>query len=454
MTSAFSRRRTALSPSGFYGWHVVAYSSIALAATGPGQTVGVSLFIDPLIGDLGLTRSSVSTAYLIGTLGGAIALPWIGRGLDRFGVRRTMAVVGSVFGAVLIALSFVTTLVGLTIGFVGLRMAGQGALGLTASTAVALWFHRRRGMAAGLVSAVGAVGISSTPLLLEPLLADLGWRNVWRIEGLVIWLIVIPLGLLAMRDRPADLGQQPDGPVVVTQRPATPPRAVGVSRAEALLHPYFWLICTAVALTGLLTTAVAFHQISLLTERGLNPAQAAANFVPQTVAGLVATLAAGYLMDRFAGRWMIVTSMAVLSAGLWWGTTVSPGVSAFAFGAMLGAAGSMIRAVETVALPRYFGILHIGSIRGLVASISVAGTACGPVLFAAVFDRTGSYSPALLVCAIAPLIIIVWALLAKEPVLGRIDRRPRNAPDLADSEPDTTATPIPSTAVHTTTPSS
>ena len=353
MTSALSRRRTALSPSGFYGWHVVAYS--------------------------------------------AIALPWIGRGLDRFGVRRTMAVVGAVFGA---------------------------------------------------------VGISSTPLLLEPLLADLGWGNVWRIEGFVIWLIVIPLGLLAMRDRPADLGQHPDGPVVVTQRPATPHRAVGVSRAEALRHPYFWLICAAVALTGLLTTAVAFHQISLLTERGLSPAQAAANFVPQTVAGLTATLAAGYLMHRFAGRWMIVASTAVLSAGLWWGTTVSPGVSAFVFGAMLGAAASMIRAVETVALPRYFGTLNLGSIRGLVASISVAGTACGPVLFAAAFERTGSHSPALLTCAVAPLIIIVWALIAKEPALGRIDRRTRSSPDLADSDPATTSTSVRSTAVHTTNPSS
>ncbi len=364
-----------------------------------------------------------------------MALPWIGRALDRFGVRRTMAAVGAVFGAVLIALSFVTGLVGLTIGFVGLRMAGQGALSLTASTAVALWFHRRRGMAAGLVSAFGAVGISLTPLALEPLLADLGWRAVWRVEGIVIWLLVIPLALLAMRDRPADLGQRPDGPVAIAERAQVPSRPEGVSRAEALLHPYFWLICTAVALTGMLTTAVAFHQISLLTARGLSPAQAAANFLPQTIAGLIATLAAGFLMDRFAGRWMIVSSMAILSLGLWWGTTVSPGVSALAFGAMLGAAGSVIRAVETAALPRYFGTLHIGSIRGLVASISVAGTACGPVLFAAVFDRAGSYSPALLACAVAPLLVIVWALVAKEPALGRIDRRPRTVPDLARSDP-------------------
>lgn len=265
----------ALSPDGFYGWHVVAWSAIALAATGPGQTVGVSLFIDPLIAELGLTRSSVSTAYLIGTLAGAIALPWIGRALDRFGVRRTMAVIGGVFGAVLISLSHVSSLAGLTLGFVGLRMAGQGALGLAASTAVALWFSRRRGSAAGLVSAIGSMGISATPLMIEPLMAAWGW-----------------------------------------------------------------------------------------------------------------------------------------------GVVVGPGWSAIGFGAVLGASGAMIRAVEVAALPRYFGTMHIGSIRGVVIAISVAGTAVGPLLFASVFDAVGSYGPALTLSALAPVLVAGWAVVVTEPTVA------------------------------------
>lgn len=408
-------RVPARSPDGFYGWHVVGYSAIALAATGPGQTVGVSLFIDPLIAELGVSRSSISTAYLVGTLAGAVALPWIGRALDRYGVRRTMAVIGVVFGAVLVGLSFVSSLVGLTAGFVGIRMAGQGALGLTATTAVALWFSRRRGMAMGVVSALGAVGISSTPLILETFLFDYGWRRAWLIEGVAIWLLVIPIALLAMRDRPEDLGQVPDGPLPSGASRPVPASAVGYTRAQTLRHPYFWLISTAVALSGLLSTAVAFHQVSLLTQRGLSTAEAAANFVPQTVAGLVATLATGYLMDRFAGRWMVVGSMLMLAGALVWGSVVAPGLSAIAFGALLGAAGNMIRAVEAAALPRYFGVRHIGSIRGLVASISVGGTACGPLLFAAVFERTESYTPVLLATAIAPVLVAGWAVVAREP---------------------------------------
>lgn len=127
VTTVLSRPRpsNAKTPEGFYGWRIVAYASLAVAATGPGQTAGVSLFVDPLIRDLGISRSAVSTAYLIGTLTGALALPWIGRALDRYGVRRTMAVIGAAFGAVLIALATVSSIVGLTAGFVGIRMAGH-----------------------------------------------------------------------------------------------------------------------------------------------------------------------------------------------------------------------------------------------------------------------------------------------------------------------------------------
>jgi hypothetical protein len=75
---------------GIHGWRIVGYASVVLAMTAPGQSVGLSAFVDPLTTDLGLTRSAVSTAYLFGTLTGAVALPVVGRLLDRYGVRGCM----------------------------------------------------------------------------------------------------------------------------------------------------------------------------------------------------------------------------------------------------------------------------------------------------------------------------------------------------------------------------
>lgn len=419
MTTVLSRPRpsNAKTPEGFYGWRIVAYASLAVAATGPGQTAGVSLFVDPLIRDLGISRSAVSTAYLIGTLTGALALPWIGRALDRYGVRRTMAVIGAAFGAVLIALATVSSIVGLTAGFVGIRMAGQGALGLTATTAAALWFDRRRGTAVGIVSAVGAVGISMTPLLAEALMAQYDWRLAWLILGLAVWLVVIPIALVGMRDRPATLGQWPDGTVPSDTTAARAAANWGVGRAEAMRHPFFWVVTGGVAACGLLGTAVNFHQISLLGARGLTTAQAAANFIPQTVAALVATLATGMLADRVRHRWLIIAAMLSLAGGLAWATHVTPGLSAVLFGALIGAAGGSMRALEAATFPRYFGTRHIGSIRGMVAALSVASTAFGPLLYAAAHGATGGYTAVLWASIPLPLLIAAIALVVRPPQL-------------------------------------
>jgi hypothetical protein len=52
-------------------WAVLAAAVALQALTGPGQTVGVSVFVDHLVADLELSRSAVSAAYLVGTLAGA-----------------------------------------------------------------------------------------------------------------------------------------------------------------------------------------------------------------------------------------------------------------------------------------------------------------------------------------------------------------------------------------------
>lgn len=402
----------ARSPSGFYGWRMVGVSAVALAATAPGQTAAISAFVDPLTAELGLSRSAVSTSYLVGTLAGAAAMPLVGRALDRFGARATMVTIGAVFGGVLLGLAFVTGVVGLTAGFVGVRMAGQGALGLTATTAVAMWFVRRRGLAVGLVCAIGSAGISLAPVGLEVLVSAHGWRTAWVVEGLLVWAVVVPLALFGVRDAPADLGQRPDGG---PPRAAPPVPDAGATLREAARAPFFWVVLAGVAVSGMLATAVAFHQIDLLGDRGLSPTEAAANFLPQTAAALLATVGVGALVDRVDPRWLTTASMLGLSGGLLWGTAVDPGWSAIGFGLLVGGSGGAIRTLEAAAFPRFFGTRHLGAIRGVVAAVAVGSTAFGPVAFALVHDTTGGYTAALLGTAVLPLAVALAAPLSPLP---------------------------------------
>ncbi len=400
--------------SGFYGWHIVGWSALLVAATAPGQTAAVSVFIDPMIAELGISRSAVSTGYLIGTLSGAAAMPFVGRALDRFGARRVMVSVAAVFAIALVGLSAVSGIVGLTAGFVVIRMAGQGALNLAATTVVALWFHRRRGTAIGIVGALGASAISLAPVLLERLIAHWGWRTTWLAEGVFIAVVVIPVAWFAIRDRPADLGQQPDG-ISHDEAATTNAAGWGVTRGVALRTPFFWVLTAMVASIWMLVTGINFHQISLLTAQGLSTVEAAGNFIPQTVANLGATFAAGYLTDRVGARSLIVASMAALAAALALGTTVTSGIVAIAFGALIGTAGGAVRGFEAATFTHYFGPRHIGAIRGVVTAISVGASAFGPLLFATLHDVTGSYSPALLGSLAFPAAVIVAALLVPTP---------------------------------------
>jgi MFS family permease len=403
---------------GFYGWRIVVFAAIALALTGPGQTYGVSVFVDPMIEDLGISRTQMTTAYLIGTLVGALALPWIGQAIDRFGVRRTMAIIGALFGGLLIGMSLVSNIVGLTAGFIGIRMMGQGALNLTATTAVALWFTRKRGLAMGIVTAAGGVGMTLIPLLGERLIADMGWRNAWLIEGLAVWAIVLPIALLGIRNRPSDVGQYVDGDKATDAPPA---EVWGVTRKEALRSSFFWLVTAAVATISTITTAVVFHQIDLLGSRGLTPTEAAANFLPQTVATLIATLGIGALADRVSPRIVLVMSMGMMAGGLLLATAVTPGLLAIAFGMLIGASGGAMRVVEATELPRYFGTLHIGAIRGVVTSVGIAGAAVGPVLFSLGRDVTGNYTAVLLASVAIPVVVALGALIVRLPRHGTPD---------------------------------
>lgn len=418
----------------FSGWRIVAIAAAALALTAPGQTVGVSVFVDPMMDGLGLTRSQVSGAYLIGTLSGAFVLPRVGRWIDRFGVRLATTVIAGLFAAVLMGMSLVAGLLTLVLGFTGIRMLGQGSLTLAASTAVTLWFSRRRGMALGITSAAGAAVMSLLPLALAAGIDAFDWRMTWSLAGLVVGAVVAPLAWFGLRDRPADVGQHVDGTAPENAAQAAADVAAnGWTRAEATRTLMFWTVSAAVATSGLIGTALGFHQISLLGERGLTVTQAAANFLPQTAAAIGGTLAMGALVDRIAPRLLVAASMASIASALVLAQVARPGWSAILFGVAVGIGGGSIRTLEAAAFPRYFGVAHVGAIRGLVMSLSVGGTAFGPLLLALGFERFGSYGPVLSALLVLPAAIAVVAIFAPVP---DIDMRMRIRGQMAASAGD------------------
>ena len=109
---------------------MLSVATLGMAATLPGQTAGISLFIDAFIKDLGLSRSAVSWLYTGATVLGSLGLPLAGRLLDRYGPRRVAVVLIALLAASCAGMRWVSGWVGVFVGFVCLRGVGQGALGL------------------------------------------------------------------------------------------------------------------------------------------------------------------------------------------------------------------------------------------------------------------------------------------------------------------------------------
>lgn len=385
---------------------MVAAGGILTAMTFPGQTAGLSPFTDPLIRDLDINRTDISLSYLIATLLGAAAMPFLGRALDRYGAKKAIIWIGLILAIVLAAASFITEVIGLTASYVGLRMTGQGALTLAATTLVARAITHRSGLALGIVGAVGSAGISLAPIGVERLIAWTDIQTVWRIEALLVLAIVIPIALILPQDGP---NRTETGSLIV------PEPEPGFQVSEALRTGMFWVLVAAGMSVGMLATGLAFHLISILGAQGLTPAQAAANFIPQTVTALLATLALGAVVDRIDARWGIILAMLLLSGTLIYLPFVNSNFSGVAFGLMLGASMGALRGVEAAAFVRYFGRGHIGAIRGVATGLGLASTALGPLYFALGLEITGSYVGPSVLAAIVPAVVALAALVVRVP---------------------------------------
>jgi MFS family permease len=390
-------------------WVVLSAAVSLQALTGPGQTVGVSVFVDHLVADLELSRSVVSAAYLVGTLAGGASMPAAGRLIDRRGLRWAATWFGAAFGGMLVAMGGVTGFITLLIGFAGTRALGQGALTLTASTTVAVWFERRRGVAMGVMTAVGGALMALVPVAAAASITAVGWRTTWVLLGLVVWVLILPVARLGIAD--------PRLPVAVDDAVDSDvePQAESSSTAQVLRDPMFWVMTAAVSLAALIGTGLMFHHIALLSGRGLTTTEAAANFVPQTVAGAFAALGAGRLADRLSGRVTLPAAMALLAAAPLAAQVARPGITAVVYAVLLGAAATSMRTIEATLVPRWYGTASIGEIRGIVLAATVAASAVGPLALAVVHDALDTYTPVLWAFTVAPGLLALAAVIAPTP---------------------------------------
>lgn len=400
----------------FYGWVVWFAASIGMAATSPGQSFSVSLFIDHYIRDFGLDRATVSGLYGLGTFLASLSLTWIGRQIDRQGNRRIAMIIALLFSLVLMASSLITGPITILLSFIAIRGLGQGSLGLTSSTAIAQWFQRRRGWVVGL----SLVGFALFQRIYLPWLQgfiDLhGWRQAWLILGAGMAVLVLPALALLIRDRPEQFGLRPDGdrhseegddPSLLKEE--------NWSLGEAMRTPMFWIFTAARMLAGAWGTALIFHQISIFSLQGYSASTAASTYGQIAVLTALFTLISGWWADRLRPAYLVALQMLGLGAATGLALVMNSSNLLLLYSLMFGLFMSIGSVFDGTVWVTLYGRLHQGAIRGFVATAGVMGTAIGPLVYGVSYDYLGNYEPASWLGIILALLLLVSSLVVKRP---------------------------------------
>ena len=387
------------------GLGVLIAAILTMGLTGPGQTIGVAVFIDHFVDDLSISRPQVSTAYLIGTLCASLLLPRVGKAIDRVGVRKSQIVIGLVFAAAIANMSLVMGLVTLTLGFFGIRLLGQGAQSLVAGLSVSLRFTEGRGTALGIHSTVSSGLLATAPILLAAAISIFGWRGAWIAAAAVVGIAVPGLALIALRSMPSSSAEASE-----REAAENPTNTRQLDRGEAIRTRAFWILAAVSGSAGMLTTALNFHQIDLLGDVGLSSTAAATLFLPQVIGSSVAGLTVGALTDRVGTRLLPTLGAGLLVAAHLLAATAAPGVRVVIYAIVLGAAAGSIHTVTNALLPLWFGTRNLGSIQGSLRVLNAGASAVGPVALALLQARFDSYPPAILVISAVAVAAALFSL--------------------------------------------
>jgi MFS family permease len=405
----------ALSPRLFYGWAILAVTSLAIFSSGPGQSHTFSVFVDPIANDLGLSKQALSIAYGAATLVAALLLPQMGKLVDRFGPRVMTTWVALGLGLACVLFGAVGGPITLAVGFGALRFLGQGALMLNCANLVAQWFNRKRGFAMSLMALGFGVSMAVHPPLGEYLIGEYGWRVAWVILGLLTWIILLPPVILILHDKPEPLSLRPDGDAALKEGDVAP-EIDGLTPEAGKRVPAFYIIAGGWFFISMLITTLHFHQVGILSTQGLTSGDAARLFSISAIAMVLMMPIVGKLLDSVRTRFVFALAMVILSVALFGITLVSNMTTAMIYAVVFGIANAFSMTMFGYLMPRYFGRKHLGALQGSMQLIAVIGASIGPWPVGWAFDTFGNPKLTLQLLAILPLITaVIAAMLLRTP---------------------------------------
>jgi sugar phosphate permease len=387
----------------FFGWTNVALLFFVYGAVYGFVFYGFTVVFPEMIRAEGWGRGDAAIAHTLRAFSLGAFGPFVAVAVGRAGAKRTM-IAGLFVGVIgLGMLGTVTSQLWHWIVLWGVLIPVAFSFGgaIPIQTTLTHWFNVRRATALGIVlSSVALGGFVAAPLYTLIMRETGTWKAGWLAAGVFCGLALITS--LFMRNKPADVGQFPDGidpesaPDTAGSATKRTARTYRTSDSwelkEVLRQPVLYLvgICMVSQLSAiyLLTT----HGVLHLTDLGFSRMQSAAAIGNLVLFSGLARFPIGFIGDRIEPRRIMTVALAGMGLalfGIWkvpgdlWLLLVTVSLFGFCFGSLVPLFPALIG--------NYFGPPVFAKITGFLSPAMILLGAPVPVLAGIIYDRFDSY---------------------------------------------------------------
>lgn len=393
----------------FYGWWIVATCFVVNFIVFGISVNTFTVYLKPIEADLGWSRGEISLALTLAALAMGAGAPIIGRLIDRTGARSIMAVGATIVGGSTVLLASTQSLGFFYAAFVISGLGQAAATLIPVSLVISNWFHAQRARALAIAMTGTGLGMMVMVPVTNWIVSNWGWRTSFRIMGCAI-LATVPLTVLLIRTRPAEMNLSPDGGDIGSAEAA--PASAGLTLPEAIRTRAFWLIGSMMLFAGLLAMGVGVHLMPYLTDIGY-PAATAALFISGIAAfTVIGKLGMGFLADRWGIRQAVVLTYALILVGI----LLLIGAGNFAVACGFAVVWGCVIGAPLILNPTLaadcLGLRSFGALFGVLTLLNTAGVAVGAVVSGVIYDTSGSYVPAFILFGVLSAVAGVCGALA------------------------------------------
>ncbi len=422
MLQAFENTRTSASKP-FYGWWVIATSVVTFGLAVGFPYYNLPFFYDYFQKSFQWKLSQITLGFPIA----ALLTLWVGPLLiPRFSPRK-LIIVGTgctalaFFGLARMqgALLFYFTLYFVyTLGYI---FSGP----IPHQILVSYWFQKKRGLAMGLVYVgVGLFGGIGS-FLVRGLTDHYGFRTALNVLGCLMF-IAWPLAMLALKDRPQEVGQFPDGALEPSADSQLEPQSF-----RALLHsgPFWLLLLGSICSIGSIGSInmhmkLVFRDEGFVDQKLLNAAWTNAS-VLILWSSIVGRLSIGHFADIFSKKRVMTATYFIVAATILLLLSVSPArtyslyLFAVVFGFSMGADYMLIPLMAA----EQFGVNSLPRAMAVILPVNTIGQTWLPFFVAYLREKFGSYyMPMEMIFGIAMLGAVAIMLLPNTAAAQRTQR--------------------------------